>query len=103
MRLCFLLCVAVMLNEVPPTSAGVNLRYCMDEGLFKLAHVRAESKTSTITARELQFADDNATSAQTMDDLHRIATIYNVSYKPFGMEVNTDKTKVLQPPPGQTS
>ena len=100
MRLCFSLCVAVMLNEIPPTSAGVNLRYCMDEGVFNLAHVRAES---TITAHELQFADDNTTSAQTMDDLHRITTIYNVSYKPFGIEINTDNTQVLQPPPGQTS
>ena len=93
-----------MLNEVPPTSPGINLRYRMDGGLFNLARFRAKSKTSTITAHELQFADDNATPPQTIDDFHRIATIYNASYQHFGMEVNTDKTKVLnQPPPGQTS
>jgi len=74
----------------------------MDGGLFNLACFHARSKTSTITAHELQF--DNATPAQTIDDLHRIATIYNASYQHFGIEANTDKTKVLdQPSPGQTS
>jgi len=92
-----------MLNEVPPSSHGINLQYRVDGGLFDLARFRAKSKTSTITAHELQFSDDNATPAQPFDDLCRIATIYNVSYQHFGMEVNTDKTKVhIQPPPGQT-
>jgi len=101
---CSSLYVAAMLNEVPLSSPGINLRYRMDGGLFKLARFRAKSKTSTITAHELQFADDNATPAQTIDYLHTIAAVYNVSYKHFGMAVNTDKTKVInQTPPGQTS
>jgi len=33
---CFSLYVAAMLNEVPPTSPGINLRYRMDGGLFIL-------------------------------------------------------------------
>jgi len=68
-----------MLNEVPP-SPDINLRYRMNGGFFNLARFRAKSKTSTITVHELQFADDSATPAQTID-LHRIATIYNVSYQ----------------------
>jgi len=101
---CFSLYVAAMLNQVPPISPAINLRYRMDGGLFNLARFRAKSKTSAITAHELQFADDNATAAQTIDDLHMIATIYNAAYQHFEMEVNTDKTKALnQPPPGQTS
>jgi len=76
----------------------------MDGGLFNLARFSAQSKTSVITAHEMQFADDNATPVPTFDDIHRIATIYNHSYQHFRMEVNTDKTKVLnQPPPGLTS
>jgi len=76
----------------------------MDGGLFNLARFRAKTQIFIITAHKLQFADYNATPTQIIDDLHRIATIYNVSYKHFGIEANTDKTKVLnQPPPGQTS
>jgi len=93
-----------MLNEVQPTSPGINLRHRRDGGFFNLARFRAKSKTSVSTAHELQFANDNATPAQTIDDLHRIPTIYNASYQHFGIKVNTDKTNVLnQPPPGQTS
>ena len=76
----------------------------MDGGLFNLTRFCAKSKTSIITAHKLQFADDNATPAQTIDDLRRIAAVCNVSYPHFGMEANSDKTKVLnQPSPGQTS
>jgi len=58
---CFSLYVAAMLNEVPPTSPGINLRYRTDGGISNLARFRAKSKTSTITTHELQFANDNAT------------------------------------------
>jgi len=57
---CFSLYVAAMLNEVPPTSPGINLRYRMDRGFFNLSRFRARSKTSTITAHEPQFANDTA-------------------------------------------
>jgi len=53
----------------------------MNGGLFNLARFRAKSKTFVITAHELQFVDDNATPAQTIDDLHRITTTCNVSYQ----------------------
>ena len=49
-----------MLNEVPPTRPGINLRYRTDGGLFNLARFRARSNTSTITAHELQVSTDKS-------------------------------------------
>ena len=92
---------AAMLNEIPPETPSVDLRYRMDGGIFNLARLRARTKTSTISVRELQYADDNATPSQTADDLQNMANAYNSAYERFGMQVNTNKTKALiQHPPG---
>ena len=98
----FSLYVAATLNEVPPDTPAIDLRYRMDGGAFNLARLRARTKTSNTSIRELQYADDNATPSQTADDLQRTANAYNAAYERFGMQVNTDKTKALiQHPPGQ--
>ena len=100
---CFSLYMAAMFNEIPPGAPSIDVRYRLDGGLFNLARLRARTRTSTISVREMQYADDNATPSQTADELQRTANLYNTAYERFGMQVNTDKTKVLiQPPPGQT-
>ena len=74
----------------------------MDGGVFNLARLRAKTKTTNTSLRELQYADDNATPSQTADSLQITANVYNTTYERFGMQVNTEKTKALvQYPPGQ--
>ena len=98
---CFSLYLAAMLNEIPPETPSIDVRYRMDGGLFNLSRLRAKTRTLTTTVHELQYADDNATPSLTAEDLQRTADLYNTAYGRFGMEVNTDKTKALiQPPPG---
>ncbi|XP_076062421.1 uncharacterized protein LOC143037754 [Oratosquilla oratoria] len=64
--------------------------------------LRARTKATLTSVRELQYVDDNATPGQTAQDLQRTADIYNTAYERFGMHVNTEKTKALiQHPPGQ--
>ena len=43
---------------------------------------------------EMHYADDNATPA-VAEELQQTADIPHETYRGFGMEVNTDKTKVL--------
>ncbi|XP_076061565.1 uncharacterized protein LOC143037317 [Oratosquilla oratoria] len=98
---CFSLYTAAMLNEIPPDTPSIDLRFRMDGGVFNLARLRARTKTTICPVRELQYADDNATPGQTAEDLQSLADAYNAAYERFGMQVNTDKTKILvQHPPG---
>ena len=98
---CFSLYIAAMLNEIPPDTPSIDLRFRLDGGAFNLARLRARTKTTEFAVRELQYADDNATPGQTAEDLQSLADTYNSAYKRFGMQVNTDKTKTLtQHPPG---
>ncbi|CAE1315652.1 unnamed protein product [Acanthosepion pharaonis] len=57
---CFSLYTAEMLNEIPPDTPSIDLRYRLDGGVFNLARLRARSKTTMCWVRELQYADDNA-------------------------------------------
>lgn len=98
----FSLDTAVMMNEIPPETPSIEVKYYMYGGVFNLARPCARTKTSIISIRELQYADDNPTSCQIVEDLQRTAIAYNTAYECFGMQVNTDKTKALiQHPPGQ--
>ena len=99
---CFSLYIAAMLNEIPPDTPSIDLRFRMDGGAFNLTRFRARTKTTTCPVRELQYADDNATASQTAENLQTLADAYTAAYERFGMQVNTDKTKKLvQHPPGQ--
>ncbi|XP_045101450.1 uncharacterized protein LOC123498409 [Portunus trituberculatus] len=83
---CFSLYTAAMLNEIPPDTPSIDLRFRLDGGVFNLARLRARTKT---------------TLCQSADDLQLLADAYNSAYERFGMQVNTDKTKTLvQHPPG---
>jgi len=97
----FSLYLAAMLYELPADTPGIDMRYRLDGGLFNQARLKAHTKTSMQRITELQYADDNATPASSPEDLQLLADIFSSAYQRFGMEVNTDKTKVLiQPAPG---
>ena len=68
-----------MLNEIPPDTPSIDLRFRMDGGVFNLARLRAKIKTTTCSMRELQYADDNATPGQTAEDLQTLAHTYQCS------------------------
>ena len=83
------------MNEIPLDAPSVEIRYRLDGGLFKLSRLRFRTKTTLHNFRELQYADDNDTVTQKPQDLQRTADQFNAAYKHFGMDVNTEKTKLL--------
>ena len=91
----FALYTAAIMNEIPLDAPSVEIRYRLDGGLFKLSRLRFRTKTTLHNFRELQYADDNDTVTQKPQDLQRTADQFNAAYKHFGMDVNTEKTKLL--------
>ena len=65
----FALYPAAMLYELPADSPSTELRYRCDGSLFNLARFKARTKTSNLRITELQYADDNATSAYSPEEL----------------------------------
>ncbi|KAI8493246.1 hypothetical protein Bbelb_292500 [Branchiostoma belcheri] len=64
----FSLYLGAMIHELPDTASGIQLRCRMDGGLFNTGRLRAHRRTTPVTVQELQYADDNATPADTVID-----------------------------------
>ncbi|XP_076045863.1 uncharacterized protein LOC143028112 [Oratosquilla oratoria] len=70
----------------------------------KLSRLRSTTKTSIISARELQYADNNATLNWSPEHLQQTRDLYVDTYQRVGMQDNTEKTKLLaQLPPNQAT
>ncbi|KAI8496700.1 hypothetical protein Bbelb_253550 [Branchiostoma belcheri] len=101
----FSLYLGAMIHEIPDTASGIQLRCRMDGGLFNTGRLRARRRTTPVTVRELQYADDNATPADTVTGLQTTVNLFEDAYSCFGLTSNTGKTKILaqgvpgQPPP----
>ena len=101
----FTLFLTVLLSTVSEhLSAGVFIRTRSYGKLFKLARLKASTKTREFCIRELLFADDAVIVAHTVDDTIEICKQFEQAAALFGLKINTKKTVTLyQPPPGQTS
>ncbi|XP_076031931.1 uncharacterized protein LOC143019835 [Oratosquilla oratoria] len=100
----FSLYTAAMIIEIPQDAPAVGVRYHLDGGLFKLSRLLSTTKTSIISARELQYADDNTTLNRSPEHLQQTTDLYVDAYQRFGTQVNTEKTKLLsQLPPNQAT
>ena len=101
----FTLFLAALLSTVSEhLSTGVFIRTRSDGKLFKLARLKASTKTRELCIRELLFADDAAIVAHTLEDIREICKQFEQAATMFGLTINTKKTVTLyQPPPGQTS
>ena len=81
---------------------GIPIRYRTDGRLFNLARFKAKSKVRNTTIMELQYADDNAITAHSAEDLQGILNAFAKAYRALGLALNIKKTQVLyQPPPNQ--
>ena len=77
---------------------GINIKYRFDGGLFNLRRLHARTKTQTTAIHELQYADDAATVARQPQHLQEQLTILNEAYRRAGLQVNVQKTEVLNMP-----
>lgn len=94
---------AVLIKVNTQALAGVVVKFRHDGGLFNLQRLKARSKTQTVKVTELQYADDNCAVATSPESLQQTTNAFVHAYESAGLEVNTDKTKILgQPQPSQT-
>ena len=100
----FTLFLAALLSSVSEhLSTGVFIRTRSNGKLFKLARLKASTKTRELCIREVLFADDAAIVAHTLEDITEICKQFEQAATMFGLTINTKKTVTLyQPPSGQT-
>ena len=72
-----------------------------DVGLLNLARLRANRKVRGIIVHEIQFADDCALVANSLEDIQEITSYFASAAKDFRLTISLKKTEVLyQPTPG---
>ncbi|XP_076043675.1 uncharacterized protein LOC143026786 [Oratosquilla oratoria] len=94
----FSLYLAAMLYEVPHNNPGVEIKYRLDGGIFKLARLKSQHNTNTINVTELQYADNNTAVTHTQAELQESVDNFHAAYTCFGLTVNKAKTKILGQP-----
>ncbi|XP_068250633.1 uncharacterized protein [Palaemon carinicauda] len=80
------------------TAKGVEIKYRLGGGIFKLFRIKSQRNTNTINVTELQYADDNAAVAHTQAELQESVDNFHAAYTCFGLTVNKAKTKILVQP-----
>ncbi|XP_068227260.1 uncharacterized protein [Palaemon carinicauda] len=91
-----------MLYEVTHNNPGVEIKYRLDRGIFKLARLKSQRNTNTVNVTELQYADDNVAVAPTQAELKESVDNFHAASTFFSLTVNKAKTKILaQPRPGK--
>ena len=81
----------------------MEVTYRTDGKLFNLNRLRAQTKISTTTVVELQYADDNVVQANTEEDLQTTLNAFKQAYESIGLVLNTDKTNILYQPAPNTN
>ncbi len=74
---------------------GVHVEYRLDGSLFNICRLQARTKTKTHHICELQYADDCAVLAHSPDSMQHALNTISSLYQSFGLQVNTQKTKVM--------
>ena len=76
-------------------AGGVSIRYRFDGGAFNLQRLKARTRVSHSTVRDLQYADDAAIVCSSAEELQQELDIQNVAYARMGLRINPRKTEVM--------
>lgn len=74
---------------------GVHLKYRFDGSLFNIRRLQAHTKMKACQICELQYTDDCAVLAHSLEPLQHALNTISTLYKFFGLQVNTQKTEVM--------
>jgi exonuclease III len=88
--------VTRMMHQQVAEVAGIHVSYRTDRSVFDLRKLQARTKTSLGHFCELQYADDCALVAHTVDGLQALLRTIASLYERFGLQINVQKTEVLQ-------
>ena len=93
----YLLAVSMLAlgGERRSEAGGVDLRYRFEGGAFNLQRLKARTRVSHSTVRDLQYADDAAIVCSNADELQRELDVQNIAYTRMGLRMNARKTEVM--------
>ncbi len=87
--------ITCLFHRVMGHEDGVHVEYRLDGSLFNIRRLQARTKTKTRHICELQYADDCAILAHSPDSMQHALNTISSLYQSFGLQVNTQKTKVM--------
>ena len=92
----------VLTHALRHLKTGIYIRYRLDESLFDLRRLRAQTKTIKRLILEALFADDGALLAHSEADLQAAVNKLAEATHLFGLTISIKKMEVLhQPSPAQ--
>ena len=74
---------------------GIYIRTRADADLFRLSHLRAKTKVTSVLLREMLFADDAAIVSHTEEGLQRLVDNLSRACKEFGVTISIKKTEIM--------
>jgi len=86
----------VFRNGLSP-DGGIQFKYRLDGSIFNLRRLQAQTKVSTDTVYEIQYADDAALPSHSPSDLQENLNTMADAYYRAGLIINTKKTEILSP------
>ena len=81
-----------LVHSLSGSTTVYSVRTRSDGKLFKLARLKAITKTRELCIRELLFADDAAIVAHTLEDIREICKQFEQAATMFALTINTKKT-----------
>jgi len=91
----FLVAVTLVFRNGLPSNAGIPINFRLDGNLFNIRRLQTNTKVSSDTSFDLQYADDAAIPSHTAVGLQHSLDLLAATYQRAGLIVNTKKTEVL--------
>ena len=88
---------AVVLHEIHQklTNRGIQLWFRLGGSIFAISRLKTHTKTQLKTVLELLFADDAATYSTSEAEMQMIISVFNETFKEFGLELAIKKTDLM--------
>lgn len=89
-------CITRLLALTLDKSCQIQLNYRFDRNIFDHKKLKAKTKTSQKELLELQYADDCALVADSLESLQLVLSHTSAFYQKLGMSINVSKTEFLE-------
>ena len=91
----FISTITTLMQDKLREDDGIQLEYRLDGSLFNIRRLQARNKTTSHRLIDLQYADDAALMAHTVESMQHILDTLSSLYQALGLQINTRKTEVI--------